>query len=269
MLSQRETIVKTADNWLKEPPGGHLLRTAARLSDVPLRLLIQHEIVSDRYSRNLKYASIGIVIVPFFLLRKGRGRSDLAFLCCWLGGTLGLLVVLDITRNTRHLELVRYCLIAGPAIYALPAALALRSHALIRHGIPALVAFSCFCALPGLMDLSKQKYREAGVYLDKHVEDGDVVVIFNYDNEPYYAAFTWLSLAHYSEKYPWPFVLVNGPFNNHVRDQLKDAHAIWVVAPPGRVGPEKVVPGADPKYLDYFHRFAEIYRLPAPGREKE
>lgn len=260
MLDQRETVRLTADNWLMEGPEGHLGRTLSRFSDVAYRLLIPQEITfRDLIRRKL---SVALIIAPFLFLHR---RRDLAFLCCWLLGTLGLLTGLDLIRHTRHLELTRYTSIAAPALYILPAALTLNfGSRLIRTLVPGLVALSCACALPALSDLIKQRFREGAAHLDKHMKPGEVVVIFNFPQEPNYARITWLSLAHYSKTYPWPFVLVEGGWNDRIKAQLKDVPGIWVVAPPGRFPPESIVPGASPEHLDYFHRFGEIYRLPAP-----
>src|SRR5205823_3675066 len=119
---------------------GHAARTVARLAALPVRY------ITEPMSTSAVTAAVGGVAFALALLLP-LGRRDLLLWGLWLWLTVLPIALLDFARGTKHLEFVRYTLLASPALYAIIAAVLSTSRlALLRHLPPAVVALSCALA---------------------------------------------------------------------------------------------------------------------------
>src|SRR5207247_1519759 len=112
-----------------------------------------------------------LYFVPLFFLRR---RPDLLFWIIWLWCMAGGLTAMDLGRGTKHLFHVRYTMAAGPAVYALFAAL-LRDFGVDDGGarsritsnfLPAVTTMACLLSLGAAFEEPQADYREMARFID-------------------------------------------------------------------------------------------------------
>jgi hypothetical protein len=88
-----------------------------------------------------------LYLLPIAMLAQ---RRELLFWWLWLVGTIGVVAALDVSRQSDHLEYVRYFILAGPAVYALIPALftKLGNIRWPGHLVPAAAAVMCALVVP-------------------------------------------------------------------------------------------------------------------------
>ena len=123
-------------NYFLDRQPGFPLRWFQRLAGASFRLLNEPLPGSDKPA----YLFTIICILPLLLIRR---RPDLLLWAIWIPFVILFVAAVDLTRQTWLLALVRYMLLAGPAIYLVLASLGMRlKPPIVRHFLP-LFAVLC------------------------------------------------------------------------------------------------------------------------------
>jgi uncharacterized membrane protein len=245
MLLHQRAAFGDADNALRDRSGNGILATAQRLAQLPLRLLFEPR---ERVSV-AAYGGSVLLLTPLLLL---RGRRDLLLWILWAGGVIGVVAVLDVILQTWQLMLIRYTLLAGPAIYAILVIVLPANRLFARHAVSAAVALGCAMALPGAYTRPQADYRPLASYLAQHVAPGEVLVFYRSNDAAWYGRVLYLGVAHYTGPREWSFVVLDEPPNESLASQLQSAPGVWLISGVGAIEPEKLFPGAHGLGAGYF-----------------
>src|SRR5439155_11794175 len=141
------------------------------------------------------------------------------------------LAALDLARGTKHLELVRYTLLASPAVYALIAGALPPLSGKLRHLPPLLTALACAMALPAAYSTWwKADWRALAAVLDRQARPGDVIVFAAYDSWPSANA-AYLHTSYYRRTAANPIVLLRDPADEELKRQLRNSPGVLLVTP--------------------------------------
>ncbi|HSV16554.1 MAG TPA: glycosyltransferase family 39 protein, partial [Tepidisphaeraceae bacterium] len=164
------SVTDRAAAFLAEQSPNHLVRTGWRLATLPISLLC------DRRPIPMYYAS-GLLIYLAAAVLAWR-RRIWSIWPVWFAGIVAVPGVLDLLRATRHLEYIRYSLLAGPAVYIVIAHLFFESprFRFMAHIVPAVVVLCCVLQLRRAYDTQKPDYRAAAAVLRASASGGDVIV---------------------------------------------------------------------------------------------
>jgi 4-amino-4-deoxy-L-arabinose transferase-like glycosyltransferase len=189
MWRQREAM-HAADSWLSENSPQHVMLTLVRLAVWPWKSAVNY--VGDQ---PWPYLSALVLILPIFMLRR---RPSLLMWYLWVWCTLGLLVVLDLARGTKHLSFARYVSLAAPGMFVLFTAMLEGLPALLRHGFPAAVAVASIAFSPMWFSaLEEPGWRELGEIVDQHVQPSQVLLFDHGNGAEYLTDVYYLGTAHY------------------------------------------------------------------------
>lgn len=244
MWQQRHAFAVNAgyNAWLYDTTPGRPLRALADVLLIPARLLG----ISGAPWLAIGYVAAAFYALPLLVWRR---RRSLLLPWLWLAGTVGVLLALDLSRSSRHLEHVRYALLAGPALYLLIAGM-LAHLPRWQHLPPALATLLCIAALPSAWhqaDLLAEDWRGAATYIRANARSGDVIVLSSESAVPYYSNIAYLGLCHYLGEMPGPFVLAQQRPAPDLLAELRQRSAgrtIWLVTVPADLDPNAVLPGA-------------------------
>src|SRR5258706_15198074 len=109
MLGQFRSTAAEA-NYFRDNESGFVWRWLDRLALVPYRLLNEPLPNSDRFA----YFFVPIMVIPILLLRR---RPELLLWTLLALMAIVPIALLDAMRHTWLLALIRYALVAGPAVY--------------------------------------------------------------------------------------------------------------------------------------------------------
>jgi hypothetical protein len=226
MLAQRASL-GTGDDWLAVSEPNHPLRTLQRLAILPMLMLFNPQ----RNASPLIYASAVVLLIPLWFVSR---RPKMLIWVLWFWATVAAMTVLELVRSTRHLEFLRYTLLAAPALYVMLADLVpgtSRLFVLLRSIVPPVVAVCCALSLPATYYPWKSDYRQVARFLDQRISAGEPVIFSTSGTSPDYGASFFMGVAHYARSYPWPIVIAERELPAATIDQLRAADAVWVVAP--------------------------------------
>ncbi len=264
MWAQRQYV---ADNnaWQIEPAGGHLALTLSRAALLPARLL------SESLAAHTPLAYCG-AIVFFVALLALRRRAELLLWYLWLVVPIALVVALDIARETKQTDLIRYTIIAGPGLYALLAGgISLRERSpaslgWLKHVLPAVVVLICVASLPDAYS-SDRNWPLVADFLKTNVQAGDIIVYASADRSDWYAGSIYLGVSHYAGELPAPIVLLTKPADARLDAQINAHHTIWLIAGSGNVSANDLLPGTQVQQRGEIPDVGVVWEL-SPGDRK-
>jgi hypothetical protein len=232
-------------------PGGPLPRGLARAAAVPV-LLLDEPPAEHRTS-----AVIGGVMIYAAAVMTLRRRPDVLLWAIWLPVVVCLPLAIDLTRNTWGLAMVRYTLVAGPAVYCLLAiigwAWAPRSR-WVRHAVPLAVALSCVAAMPHVYAPSKADWRTLGRQLAARAGPDDAVVYACEGDPVFLPTVYFLCTSHYANPTRATVFLLDRPANAELRAKLGRYRHVWLVTD-----------GSDPGALDADAAIEAMKTVPLTG----
>lgn len=211
---QQRSLASTSDqttNFLLDKPAGHLGWTFWRLALVPGVLL------AEPRGAAIYVCACGalLYILPLIVLRR---RSDLLMWILWMLGVIGVVAALDFTRDTHHLGLIRYTLLAGPAVYVLIPGLAcgLKRLAWLRHGVPAIAALYCLWALPDAYRSPITDPQIIAKELQSAAGSQDLLLFIGTGKNEWWAGGQCLLFSRYLGPTPCPIAVLSGPAGDDV-----------------------------------------------------
>jgi hypothetical protein len=274
-----------ADNnaWQIEPGAGHLALTLSRAALLPARLL------SESPAAFTPWAYAG-AIVCFIALWLPRRRPELLLWYLWLVAPIALVVGLDIARDTKQTDLIRYTIIGGPGLYALIAGGILRRGAgpdqraaasaphraagkfpwsghlpWLKHLLPAAGVLICVGSLRDAYS-SDRNWPLVADFLKTNVQSGDIIVYASADRSDWYAGSIYLGVSHYAGELPAPIVLLTRPADGRLDEQINAHRTIWLVAGSGNVWANDLLPGTQVQQRGEIPDVGVVWELTPPVR---
>jgi hypothetical protein len=248
-----------ASPWLREGGPAFFGRWAAVASTAPFRLFSK-----PAASDGVAPALFGLILILPFVPPGVRRTLLLPALCA--AGWLAFPAIADLIHRSYMMEYERYFLAGGPFV-ALVACGLLAGHrrAIVRHVIPAAVAFYCAVSIPHWAYADrKADWRGLGAVVNQAARgEGDVVVYFDPSNG-WYASLAYLAMDHYAPDASPAAVFLDRQATPELLSQLRDRPGkAWVFT---AVGPEHVaaaLPGFDVEVSHFALNAGVLYRLKA------
>ncbi|HEY8667200.1 MAG TPA: glycosyltransferase family 39 protein [Tepidisphaeraceae bacterium] len=207
--------------WLLEGGKGELVRILQRAAVMPARYLIQPS------AGHLGIAALGAAGYLLLLLLARRDRSFLIW-SFWLGCPILVAAALDLSRSSWTLDLVRYTLVAAPAMYLLIATVG-RQHRFFRHAIPAVVLLACLLELPNTYTPYKADFRGLARFVQDRAQPGDAIVFSGSDTGDWYEDILYLGMSHYMHHMPGPIIFLHAPTDAKALAQLRSTRNVWLI----------------------------------------
>jgi uncharacterized membrane protein len=210
--------------FLYEPGPGHVSSTLWRLLTLPASMLV------DARPIPASYAVVGPLLYAAMATACLRRRRWPALWPLWFAMTVGLLAVLDLSRSTQHLVLLRYSLLASLAVYVAVAIMPSVHRALGRCVAAVAVAFAAW-SLPTAYAPRYQDYRSLELALRASARPGELVV-FAGPGKSYSPQILYLAASHYAAPLAGPVLLLDAPATPAVLRQVAGRPTVWMVADP-------------------------------------
>jgi hypothetical protein len=224
LLQSRTLTEPSGDEWIRVTEPHHAWQTLVRLCALPMRLMFEPPL----RSYPVVYVVAAIFIIPPMLARK---VPQVWLWWLWLGSISLSIAGLEVVRSTRHLEIIRYTILAGPGVYALLPLLSQAAPRSLRYALPAAGVLGCAVALPQVYQAWKADYREIADVVDCHYRAGDVVVFSGSFDSELYGSAVFLGVSHYSRTYPWPVMILRDKPTEQQVEVLAKRSGIWLVSP--------------------------------------
>ncbi len=178
-----------------------------------------------------------IYVVPFLLVRR---RRAMLLLGLWLALPVAMVLLLDVSRHTQQLTLVRYVLVAAPAAYlAVPAigALATRRR-LLAAVLPGAMFLSCLLSMAVGEPFNANQsdpgdYRALASAFSGSVRDRCAVVFIGQSRGDWYGGWLYLAFSHYANRWPQSAVVLVAPPSPRLAAQLQKFDTVLLVTGPG------------------------------------
>jgi uncharacterized membrane protein len=200
-----------------------ILQTLSDVGAVPLRLLVHTP------QRSIPWGWLpGIATLALMFQATRVRRRELLLPILWFIGIVGVLLVLDLARSTRHLQAVRYALLASPGLYVLIAgALA---HTELRHVLPALLIVACVVDVLALPAAPEPDWRPLAEFLDAPERGNDVIAFNRHGISDWFVGFQVMAYRHASRQPPGrSIVVVDYPSQTSLAEELKGRPRIWLI----------------------------------------
>jgi hypothetical protein len=201
---------------------------------MPLRMIVEIQSASAA-----TIAGAFILIISAALARK---RQALLW-WLWLGGTLGFVMLLDLSRETKHLVFLRYASLCAPAVFMLIVQSA-QSFQMTRHAVPMVFAIVPLALVPASrISEGEPDWRELGRLIDERVQPDEPIVCYGATMPTWYAQLLYLGSSHYSHAFPHRLVLMSRRADEQLMRSLSSDRA-WLISGPPEVPVEQILPGS-------------------------
>jgi hypothetical protein len=188
-----------------------------------------------------------IVAIPAARFR----RANLMLWVLWLAGTVGMLAIVDLVRGSILLEYLRYSILAGPAVYAILAAVAWPPRPLLRDGV-------AWCTLALLTVLvshrlrdgvaSREDWRQLAADLNAHAAPDDLLVF--YGGDPWISPGTWyMCFMYYTPQSHRPWLILHRPADARLLRELASRNSLWLIGKYPQEDGSILLPGWQPQSI--------------------
>lgn len=257
LWSQRQSAYTAG--FLEDEPAGHLWRVAKWVAGLPARYF--YEPLSG--SRTAASCAAVLYVLPFLMARR---RPDLLLPGLWLVGTVAVSAGMDLTRCTWQLNVVRYTVVAAPAVYLLVAGLLADQRWLFRPVLPAMAAIACVMAIPMMYGGFQDDLRQMAQYLDRQVGPDDTIIFAKGDMPAWFAPNLLVNLSHYTPVTRRQTIILREPATEQLLRPLLHGGRVWLVSAGQGTG-TGVVPHAEVLTSTSFPLLAVVHELKL-GREE-
>jgi hypothetical protein len=259
LYQQRTFFSETGDTWLKEQIPYHALVSVARALAIPIR---QFTLPHDT---NLAWAAIGAPMIIATAIRI-RWRRDLLLWCLWLAGSIGFVLLIDLSRTSLHLAIIRYTSLAAPAIFMIMAALARDLSPMMRQVIPAAIVASGVVMSPAAFVSEQPDSRPLGSIVDAHGSSEEPIVFYNGASPGWFNQIFYLGTCHYSHTFPRPIVKLSRPASTQLVAQL--GGTAWLISGPLDRPIDEILPGAKRAEQHTIPNLAILTRVDLPNSSR-
>lgn len=234
---QRTFFAETADTWLIEKGPRHFGWTFGRLAAWCWWLVAR-----NNPNPPIHLFSAILLMLPAILMRK---RKDLLLWYLWLGGTLGFVALLDLSRSTSHLRFSRYVSLASPAVFMLFAGCLRAARGPTVHIAAAIVVIAALAGSSLAYDTEGEPdWRPFGEAINQHVAANEPLIFYPGQSQPWYPQIYYLGTSHYSHALPRTIVKLSTPADAVLMGQLAGGTAWLISGPPDRPLTE-ILPGSE------------------------
>jgi hypothetical protein len=163
---------------------------------------------------------------------------------------------------------VRYFLLAGPAVYAIIAAVASTAHRRpwLGHIIPAAVVLACIAGLEGAYNDDNADWRQTAEVLHEKLKPGEILLLYKADRAHFASAGSiWMCLAHYLPDPLPPIVLLDQPPDPSLRAALERAPGVWLITRQQPIPSDELLPGFTARDIEPFPQTATCQRFTYGG----
>jgi hypothetical protein len=254
LMVQTKDAAADAD-YFRDGGPGFLLRELQRLGAIPFRLL--NEPLPN--SEGVAYFTGVVCLLPAIMVRR---RPEFLLWAIWIPVTILSVALLDAARHTWLLALIRYTLLAGPAMYLVLAALGSRLHPSIRCALPLICVASCLIALPDVYSQRKSDLRGMARELTAHAKPGEVTIfccIARPRQNPFHY---FIGISYYARPMPGPIVLLDRPADGDLLRQLSSRGRVWVVGDSDEI--QDLLPGAQLDSIRLFPNTGNVLSIHWP-----
>jgi len=216
--------------WLDDATPGHAIRTLQRTLDLPVRLLLAHELHAPSLLRGV--AGVLIAVGVASLLRRSRPAGT-GLLASWAVVPVAALLLVDLLSGTQALAYLRYSEVAVPALCGLIGLALDALSPLPRRALLAAVAVA-FVLTIRLPTVQNAHAREAAREVAAHDGEG-ALVIYDGIRWPRHWPMRQLTLVlHYLRVNHPPFVLLREVPATGLFDAISSHPRLIIVAPEKR-----------------------------------
>jgi hypothetical protein len=137
---------------------------------------------------------------------------------------------MDTLRGAESTRLIRYALVAGPAVAVIVAGALCGAKAnWQRHVLPALAVLYCIVTLPQAYG-GRQSWQAIATHLDRHARADEPIVFATHFEQDWYLSLMYAGVAHY-RRVPerQPIVLLSQAPPQEVLDRLSQSPKVWWV----------------------------------------
>lgn len=236
---QLNCVPQTADVFLKDGSPGHLLRTVVRVIEAPARLLAD--------STEIPRAAVLLAGLVIGGLVAGALATDprLRFWLLWLACPVITLAALDLSRQTLHLDFVRYYLVASPAVAIALASLC--SQTSLLKFAPVAVTVACVATVwTGFSSrLQNPDPRDLCRYLDEHLTSRDSLLVCSSPAfDGYNGKCVYLYLTQYTRLFPRGMAILTAPAGDELLNSLPAGGDLFLVSGDPSLPLDSAVAGA-------------------------
>jgi uncharacterized membrane protein len=220
---QQRALASTSDqstNFLLDKPGNHLRWTFYRLTVLPGVLLAEPR----GAALYICYLGAALYVLPLIALRR---RPDLLIWIFWMLGVIGVIAALDFSRDTHHLGLIRYTLLAGPAVYVLIPAIVSQLSPWLRHAIPAVAGAYCLWALPHAYQSAVADPKVIAAQVQSTAQPQDLLLFISTGKNEWWAGGQCMVFSRYLQLPKCPVALLNAPAGAEVTARALAAHRVF------------------------------------------
>lgn len=227
----------TTFSFLIETAAHPKLVTLRRIDALPGRLLVH-------WDGSLRLFGAGFAFLALAGYLAWRRREALLPLV-WLVLTAGFVAALDLGRNTRHLEWIRYVLLASPGLYLLIVAAAREISWTAGQAVAGVVAVGCLGAAFLYYADPNADWRGAAQFLQAQAAPGELVVFAG--SEPWLAPAECIGFSYYAPDARRPVVVLSGPASPGLMEKIGEHKRVWLVSDAKVVGDiSRFLPGGTP-----------------------
>jgi hypothetical protein len=208
---------------------------------VPFRMLAQPQdappgspdAVRNQASTLVQLAvGLGVLYALPFILRRRQPGLLLWGVC--LACTVGLILGMDLARQTCHLSFIRYVLLAGPPVYVLiPATAAAFRPPWLRHLLPAAAMGASLLAINQGYHLGSNEPADAHTicnYIRRAAQPRDFFIFLATGDSQWQVFATYPVLARYLRPFPGPIAFENTWLSPPVLRQAMARRRVFVAA---------------------------------------
>ena len=223
LLSQHYRIMD-GTAWMIDDPANHAISTLKNLCMLPARLFLD----LDGMRFPVACLSASLFLFPLLLCPKERA---LRLWWIWLMVPALTALVIDLATGRQSLSMIRYTLVAAPAVNLMLGLFAVRVRC-IGWIPPALIAAGCIACIPTSYSSAFPDWRELSRCILQNSRPGDPVIFVD-DDPQAYSSDGALSTTYYLAGQNRPLYILNHRLSGSLLDQLSGARHVCVVASNG------------------------------------
>ncbi len=228
-VAQLDFISK--QDWVRETTEDHAWRTAARSTDLSVRLLLHHPLHDWTLRRALLQVLPGLamVVCSLVIIRRRRCREATVFLLWFLVPT-AMLASVDLIMSTQLLAHVRYPSLATPGLvgFLVVAAAQLRRSLQVILAALFAIAIASTLTLPATRN---PQARQTATLLQVQIHRDDLLIFDAVDWHPEDARGRFVLVWHYlPAPYPAVLILDQSP-SPQTREAFRSYNRVYVVSP--------------------------------------
>lgn len=218
---ETRNLFATYQDFLREPDRG-LLQLPRAIVQAPIRFLLAPSLEWQWF-----YAlplAVLVFVVPLFQLRKS---PEMLLWWLWAVGTIGVVTAADLIRHSTMVGVIRYVLLASPAVYSILATAIPRRLGMLASSLILICAAVWGAARVQVGPEPGEDWKTMARLIDRAAGPHDVVALLGfYRGEP---SFDYFVITHYVGDWKRPVIFLSAPPSPREIAQLAARPRVWMV----------------------------------------